>query len=72
MAVDMFIKITGITGEAQDKTHKNEIDVLAWSWGRSRFKVIGCCRNTSPFQSVICLLISPGWRTQCGAVRRRN
>jgi type VI secretion system secreted protein Hcp len=36
MAVDMFLKIEGdIRGEAQDKTHKKEIDVLAWSWGMS-------------------------------------
>jgi type VI secretion system secreted protein Hcp len=36
MAVDMFIKIEGIKGEAQDKTHGQEIDVLAWSWGMSQ------------------------------------
>jgi len=35
MAVDMFIKIKGIPGEAQDAKHKGEIDVLAWSWGAS-------------------------------------
>ena len=35
MAVDMFIKIGSVEGESQDKTHKNEIDVLAWSWGMS-------------------------------------
>jgi type VI secretion system secreted protein Hcp len=35
MAVDMFMKITGVDGESQDKTHKKEIDVLAWSWGMS-------------------------------------
>lgn len=33
MAIDIFLKLEGITGEAQDKTHKDEIDVLAWSWG---------------------------------------
>ncbi len=33
MAVDMFLKLTDIEGEAQDKTHEKEIDVLAWSWG---------------------------------------
>jgi type VI secretion system secreted protein Hcp len=33
MAVDMFLKIDGIKGEAQDHKHENEIDVLAWSWG---------------------------------------
>ena len=35
MAVDMFIKIGDLKGEAKDKTHKDEIDVLAWSWGMS-------------------------------------
>jgi type VI secretion system secreted protein Hcp len=31
----MFLKLGDIKGEAQDKTHKEEIDVLAWSWGAS-------------------------------------
>ncbi|HUO23139.1 MAG TPA: type VI secretion system tube protein Hcp [Caulobacteraceae bacterium] len=35
MAVDMFIKIGDLKGESRDKTHKDEIDVLAWSWGVS-------------------------------------
>ena len=35
MAVDMFLKLTDIPGEAKDRTHKAEIDVLAWSWGLS-------------------------------------
>ena len=33
MAVDMFLKIDGIKGESKDSKHKDEIDVLAWSWG---------------------------------------
>ncbi len=33
MAVDMFIKIGDIKGEARDDTHRDEIDVLSWSWG---------------------------------------
>jgi type VI secretion system secreted protein Hcp len=33
MAVDMFIKIDDIKGESVDDKHKDEIDVLAWSWG---------------------------------------
>src|SRR3978361_530 len=33
MAVDMFIKIDEIKGESIDKTHKGEVQVLAWSWG---------------------------------------
>jgi type VI secretion system secreted protein Hcp len=36
MAVDMFIKLEGIKGEAQDAKHKDDIDVLAWSWGLSQ------------------------------------
>jgi type VI secretion system secreted protein Hcp len=35
MAMDMFIKIGALKGESKDKTHKEEIDVLAWSWGAS-------------------------------------
>lgn len=33
MAVDAFLKLDGIKGEAQDAKHKDEIDVLSWSWG---------------------------------------
>ncbi|MCR9244808.1 MAG: type VI secretion system tube protein Hcp [bacterium] len=38
MAVDMFLEIEGkkIKGESRDKTHKDSIDVLAWSWGLSQ------------------------------------
>jgi type VI secretion system secreted protein Hcp len=36
MAVDMFLKLEGVEGEAQDKEHRGEIDVLAWSWGASQ------------------------------------
>ncbi|GGF11214.1 protein hcp1 [Aliidongia dinghuensis] len=35
MAVDMFLKLDGIDGEAKDSVHKKEIDILAWSWGIS-------------------------------------
>ncbi|MBK7662416.1 MAG: type VI secretion system tube protein Hcp [Sterolibacteriaceae bacterium] len=33
MAVDFFLKISGIEGESADSKHKKEIDVLSWSWG---------------------------------------
>jgi type VI secretion system secreted protein Hcp len=36
MAMDQFIKIGDLKGEAQDHKHKDEIDVLAWSWGMSQ------------------------------------
>src|ERR1700735_396904 len=35
MAVDMFMKIDTVDGESRDKTHGEDIDVLAWSWGIS-------------------------------------
>lgn len=35
-ATDMFLKLDGIKGETKDSKHKDEIDVLAWSWGMSR------------------------------------
>jgi type VI secretion system secreted protein Hcp len=35
MTGDMFLKIDGVEGEAKDKTHGKEIDVLAWAWGAS-------------------------------------
>jgi len=36
MAVDMFIKIGDVKGESRDNTYKDQIDVLAWSWGMSQ------------------------------------
>ena len=36
MAVDMFLKLDGIDGEAQDDAYADQIDVLAWSWGASQ------------------------------------
>ena len=35
MARDQFIKLGDLKGESKDKTHKDEIDVLTWSWGVS-------------------------------------
>ncbi len=36
MAVDMFLKLDKINGESQDDSHKQEIEVLSWSWGMSQ------------------------------------
>ena len=36
MATDFFLKIDGIEGESKDSKHKNEIDILSWSWGCSQ------------------------------------
>lgn len=34
-ATDMFLKLGDIKGESLDDKHKDEIDVLAWSWGEA-------------------------------------
>ena len=33
MAFDSFMKIEGIKGESMDKVHKDEIEVLSFTWG---------------------------------------
>ena len=35
MASDYFLKIDGIPGESLDDKHKDEIEVLSWSWGET-------------------------------------
>ncbi len=36
MAVDYFLKLDGIKGEAADAQHKDEVQLLSWSWGGSQ------------------------------------
>lgn len=36
MALSIFARIGTIKGESQDARHKDEIDVLTWSWGVSQ------------------------------------
>ena len=36
MAADIFAKIGGIKGESLDDKHKDEVEVLSWSWGVSQ------------------------------------
>ena len=45
-AGDMFLSVSGaksgqIAGEAQDQKHKNEIEVLGWSWGMAGKSSLG-------------------------------
>jgi len=35
MAVDYFLKLDGIQGESADTNHKDEIQIMSWSWGAS-------------------------------------
>jgi type VI secretion system secreted protein Hcp len=41
MATDMYLKIDGVKGESLRDGHKDEIDVLAWSFGGSNPSSIG-------------------------------
>jgi type VI secretion system secreted protein Hcp len=41
MAVDFFLKLDGIKGEATDQNHKEEISILSWSWGASQTSTVG-------------------------------
>ena len=36
MAADIFAKIGDIKGESLDSKHKDEVEVLSWSWGMSQ------------------------------------
>ncbi len=36
MAVDILLKLDGVKGESKIDQHKEEIDVLSWSWGCSQ------------------------------------
>jgi type VI secretion system secreted protein Hcp len=36
MAVDYFLKLDGIQGESVDTNHKDEIQIMSWSWGASQ------------------------------------
>jgi type VI secretion system secreted protein Hcp len=36
MAVDMFLKLSDVKGESVDSKHKDEIDILSWSWGMTQ------------------------------------
>lgn len=35
-AVDFFLKVDGVDGESQDSKHKNEIEILSWSFGATQ------------------------------------
>ena len=36
MAVDYFLKLDGIQGESVDEKHKDEIQIMSFSWGGSQ------------------------------------
>lgn len=36
MAIDMYLKVEGATGESADANHKDWIDILSFTWGASQ------------------------------------
>jgi type VI secretion system secreted protein Hcp len=36
MAIDIYLKVDGATGESKDSNHKNWIDVLSFNWGATQ------------------------------------
>ncbi|HEX5218563.1 MAG TPA: type VI secretion system tube protein Hcp [Verrucomicrobiae bacterium] len=40
-AHDMFLKLDGIKGESKDNRHRDEIEVLSFSWGMTNTPVMG-------------------------------
>ena len=45
MAVDMFLKWKRIKGESRDDKHKDQIDILSYSWGASQSATDGLRRR---------------------------
>jgi type VI secretion system secreted protein Hcp len=41
MAVDMFLKLDGISGDSTDPNHKDEIEIESFSWGVSNSSRVG-------------------------------
>jgi type VI secretion system secreted protein Hcp len=41
MAIDNFLRLDGIEGEATQKDHRAEIELLSWSWGMSNESAAG-------------------------------
>ncbi len=52
--LDVFLKIDGLKGESQVKTHKDEIDVLKWNWGmfKSRTSQAGVSAGKANVQDI--------------------
>ena len=51
-APTIFLEIDGIPGESLNDNHKDEIDVLAWSWDISRDVMISGGGTSSPLPAI--------------------
>ena len=52
MASDIFAKIGDIKGESADAKHKDEIEVLSFSWGVTNGATIGAGAGKATFQDL--------------------
>src|SRR6266568_1136977 len=61
MAVDMFLKLAGIKGESLDHKHKDEIEVLSFSFGISQTHAAGGggAAGKVQFEDVLISSVSP-------------
>jgi type VI secretion system secreted protein Hcp len=41
MKIDLFLKLDGIDGESTDARHRNEIELLSYSWGETQLVING-------------------------------
>lgn len=51
-AFDAFLKIEGVKGESRDETHKDQIEILSFSWGVSNPSVAGGQGGKASFQDI--------------------
>ena len=53
MPSDVFLKIDGVEGESSDAKHKNEIEVLSYSWGVTQ-AITGTVSSSGTFSGQRC------------------
>src|SRR4029434_6513713 len=53
MPVDYFLKVDGIDGETADAEHKNELEVLSFSWGVTQ-AITGTVSSSGTFTGQRC------------------
>jgi type VI secretion system secreted protein Hcp len=53
MPADVFLKIEGVEGESSDAKHKNEIEVLSFSWGVTQ-AITGTVSSSGTFSGQRC------------------
>ena len=68
MPSDVFLKVDGVEGESSDSKHKNEIEVLSFSWGVTQ-AITGTVSSSGTFTGQRCDM-SPLSSRSCSTRRR--